>query len=225
MKRAVLIALLCTLLTSLGCVSTIKRMTDPEYHEQQNQIEFQDMFPALQGFYAWAKTELGPALDQGVAALPERIRINRIKFGAPRTRTYGWPTNAYISATGFDYLDMTTKGEKLAHFKVQDSIIESFCNSRGYRFKKYKPAFTGEVLRKCGGIYKLEMVRTESEYYGYSYVIYDSENAIAMICSSYMHISINGSTNWNILFISTQGSERIVNSLSNSFLDDTVIAQ
>lgn len=225
MKKIVFTGLLCALLAITGCVNTIKRMTDPEYHEQQNRIEFQTMFPSLQGFYAWANTELGPAINQGVAALPDNIRINRISFGEPRTRPGSWPAYAYIGASGFDYLDMTTKGEQLAHFKVQDSVMESFCNSSGYRFKKYKPAFTKNIINKLGGIYGLEMVRTEREYYGYSYVISDNENATAMIYSTYMYISQNGSTNWKTIFISTRDSEKIINSLPNSVLDDTEFTQ
>ena len=222
MKKAFSLGLLCLLFTVTGCISTIQRGLDPAFNAQQNQLEVESMFPPISGFYSWLTNDFIQDTAKGTQALPANVQF---KYSPPRFTT-NVPVGCVIVQSRPDYWDLFNKRrEYLAVFKVQEDVVASFCQSRGYSVSKYKLGFAKELFQYFG-LKDITRTTAVNEFYGYSYVVYSGEGNVVMIYTPIIYGEYSTAFKdintyyWDAIFISGRESEKFLNSLPNSFLAD-----
>ena len=214
------------LVASSGCVSSVQRVFDREFAEQENQKEMNMMFPSMPDLYAWMQQEFTQGTVDGTRTLPKELQFG-YNIGKPSTFT---PVGCAYIRSELSFLSFfDKKDDYLTHFNVQDELVLAYCKERGITVKKYKFGFS-ERMFKALGLKDITLFQNPVNIrYGYSYVISESNGTLLAIYTPIIYGNYSArrgevtSYTWDAIFISGRESEKFLGSLSNTFISDMSI--
>ena len=182
--------------------------------------------PKLPPYLRWLEQEFTDTVIKTVNALPEKQRFAFTMYdvdnNSNRDITY---VKAYLGSPSY-----RKQGQDPSYvFQETDNVVVGFLKEHGYRFEKYKPAFTNAMYKYIGfGNNMVESSNVVERVPWYTYVVYDKSDRSVLAYTPvtfgiYSRVLSGSVYRWYNFFIPGRTLSRFMDNIPNSFINDNKI--